>query len=74
MVLPRKEKDDHQKELEKTKAANAEVNTRVPEGAERSGSSKQQTSIAAMETKMQSDLDQQWSRKLGGRLTLNTRH
>ena len=62
MVLQRKEKDDPQKALDKTKAAKADLNKRVPEDAEQSGSSKRQASIAAMETKMWSDLDQQWSR------------
>ena len=62
MVLQRKEKDDQQKALDKTKAAKAELKKRVLEGAEQSGGSKKQTSIAAMETKMRSDLDQQWSR------------
>ena len=40
MVLHRKEKDDQQKALDKTKAANAELRKRVLEGAEQSGSSK----------------------------------
>ena len=62
MVLQRKEKDDHQKALDKTKAAKAELKKRVLEGAEQSANSKRQTSIAAIETKMRSDLDQQWSR------------
>ena len=62
MLLQRKEKDDQQKALDKTKAAKAELKKRVLEGAEQSGGSKKQTSIAAMETKMRSDLDQQWSR------------
>ena len=62
MVLQRKEKDDHQKALDKTKAAKAELKKSVLEGDEQSGSSKKQTCIAAMEKKMQSDLDQQWSR------------
>ena len=62
MVLQRKVKDDHPKALGKTHAAKAELKKRVLEGAEQSGSSKNLTSIAAMETKMRSDLDQQWSR------------
>ena len=62
MVLQRKGKDDHQKALEKTKAAKAELKKGELEGAEQSRSRKKRTSIAAMETKMRSDLDQQWSR------------
>ena len=62
MVLQRKEKYDQQKALDKTKAAKAELKKRVLEGAEQSGSCTKQTSIAVMQTKMRSDLDQQWSR------------
>ena len=50
MVLHRKEKDDEQKALDKTKAAKAELKKRVLEGAEQSANSKKQMSIAAMDT------------------------
>ena len=58
MVLQRKEKDDQQKALVKSKAANAELRNTVLDGAEQSANSKIPTSIAATETKKRSDLDE----------------
>ena len=62
MVLQRKEKDDQQKALDKNRAAEGELKKRMLKGAEQSANSKKQKSIAAMETKMRSELDEQWSR------------